>query len=1465
MAINFNTGPYFDDFDVAKDFYRVLFKPGYAVQARELNQLQSILQHQVAGVGNHLFRKNSMVIPGGIALISNAAMVFVSSNNDQLTDISSLVGKTITNAPAFDYTVDSDLDGYITAVVLAYKEATTSTPAALYVKYVKSNNDGRLTFDTSETLKTVEGTSVTFTTDADTPSGVGKIASIAKGLFYTSDLFVDCQAQTIIVETNSNTITNCDIGLNIVESIVTSDEDTSLLDNANGAPNQYAPGADRYKVQLNLVRVDPTTITDPDKFINMMTIENDVITYLNDTTQYAEIMKTMARRTYDANGNFVVQGLSTSASQTLDGEYIKVNVSKGKCYLGGYEYSQIADRPITIRKPRDVAYTQNVPTVTKYASGLTWFYAAAGALMLELPAADTLVEFLNAAPGTTGVQAIGYGVFKDIQYYSGSIGDNDIYKVFFDLVTLSDGYGVKDIGGFKVIAAAQGAPILHQISMKNLTGLFTTGNVIKSVTRGNQAVTFTDAGDLVTLTRHGLKNGDAVIFSSITSTTGISINTRYYVVTATDDTFQVSTTKGGAVSGLTTNGTGVLLGQSGTIFDVDNFSILYVLKDTLVEVPNTETIRDNSTNAVGTLTNYYVSNYTESLSPILKVDDSTIKHVGDVSYSVVKKTVISITSIDRAETINAGTGEVFEDFSTSDYYAYVVEDGTWMTLSGVLTVSTPTQLSFNLGSNSAYDGKTIWLYSTVVKSNSAASEKTKTSTYINIANPSAAYMALGHADVIKITKVTDSGNPAVAATLNDTDITSRFILENGNTIYGSSTSLIKLRKRATPPIGQIAVQYTYYSIGTGNYVSVDSYGTYNNTDGIDGDADLGYIGQIADVYDKKKNLINIRNYLDFRTRTSNYFFKNQGVVKIENLNKIILKDLNLSYYASTLVGKYVVGPGFENGVTISSVAITNGTTVLTLSSSSTAGISVGFDATDDYVNLTGHNLANGTPVKFSVINSTTGISINTTYYVVNRSSFRFQLSDTINGSPKALTTNGTGTLIRGTKGVYYIGLNGSGLSLVDTGAGGKSFTFPKDSAFLSYDYIKFLIKKIMVYVERTTDGLSVKFSEIAEFDDAYKLRRNEYKLPLMYMEMEPYTVSLNNVKIYTFDNPVYKMLDIHNLKLRLDRAEYYSQLAIDNDVNQAIYDANNLALDEYRYGYWNENFMDPLKHDFNSDDFACTIYDKSYVSPGTVTRTVNLQLNPFASPSTWKQTGSSITLPYVEVVAISNNQASTINNLNPFGNTNYPGKLTLNPNVDNWVDTTVSPEVVVINNVKHITNSTVATLPVTSPPKVTDIQTPSVIKDQSEDTKNIIVPPPIVVTQPPFVLPSPVTAVIERIKSITNLITNLIDSRGNKTGVSFDWETNKGTKGSVVTDSYLSLGKQAVVTNKLVGNNRDNDDNEKDKILQKPSTRRSISSLIGKPLLEAKETALAGKPSSTVPPEQFNQRMKETFTKITRK
>ena len=63
---NLNVSPYFDDFDRNKNYYKVLFKPGLPVQARELTSLQSILQDQIEQVGTHLFKEGSMVIPGQI-------------------------------------------------------------------------------------------------------------------------------------------------------------------------------------------------------------------------------------------------------------------------------------------------------------------------------------------------------------------------------------------------------------------------------------------------------------------------------------------------------------------------------------------------------------------------------------------------------------------------------------------------------------------------------------------------------------------------------------------------------------------------------------------------------------------------------------------------------------------------------------------------------------------------------------------------------------------------------------------------------------------------------------------------------------------------------------------------------------------------------------------------------------------------------------------------------------------------------------------------------------------------------------------------------------------------------------------------------------------------------------------------------------------------------------------------------
>jgi len=95
-------------------------------------------------------------------------------------------------------------------------------------------------------------------------------------------------------------------------------------------------------------------------------------------------------------------------------------------------------------------------------------------------------------------------------------------------------------------------------------------------TTGSTACTFTDSGDLVTASSHGLSNGYMLSFLTITTTTGISVSTRYYVVSATTNTFQVATTVGGSAVALTTDG-------SGTYNAVKEYDI-YLANETAIDV-----------------------------------------------------------------------------------------------------------------------------------------------------------------------------------------------------------------------------------------------------------------------------------------------------------------------------------------------------------------------------------------------------------------------------------------------------------------------------------------------------------------------------------------------------------------------------------------------------------------------------------------------------------------------------------------------------------------------------------------------------------------------------------------------------------------------------------------------------------------------------------------------------------------
>ena len=132
---NLNVSPYFDDFDEEKNFKKVLFKPGIPVLARELTQLQTILQNQVEKFGQHFFKEGAMVIPGQIGFDNKYFAIeledtFLGVPISEYLD--KLVGKKIRG----------ETSG-VEAKVLNYILSTESDRGhnTLYLKYIKRGND----------------------------------------------------------------------------------------------------------------------------------------------------------------------------------------------------------------------------------------------------------------------------------------------------------------------------------------------------------------------------------------------------------------------------------------------------------------------------------------------------------------------------------------------------------------------------------------------------------------------------------------------------------------------------------------------------------------------------------------------------------------------------------------------------------------------------------------------------------------------------------------------------------------------------------------------------------------------------------------------------------------------------------------------------------------------------------------------------------------------------------------------------------------------------------------------------------------------------------------------------------------------------------------------------------------------------------------------------------------------------
>ena len=229
-----NVSPYYDDFDPADKFHRVLFRPGFAVQARELTSLQSILQNQVEKHGRHFFKEGSMVIPGQISFDNKYYAIKLQANHS---------GNPISGYLA-DY-VDGVITGGtsgVTARVVGFTDATATDEPTLYIKYISTAtqtvsaagsvgastagitnrfvNGESISVDKAISSGSIAAGNLSATLITAKAYGTGSSAAIEEGVYFIRGQFVKVDAQRIILDKYGNT-PSYRIGLTISETLIT--------------------------------------------------------------------------------------------------------------------------------------------------------------------------------------------------------------------------------------------------------------------------------------------------------------------------------------------------------------------------------------------------------------------------------------------------------------------------------------------------------------------------------------------------------------------------------------------------------------------------------------------------------------------------------------------------------------------------------------------------------------------------------------------------------------------------------------------------------------------------------------------------------------------------------------------------------------------------------------------------------------------------------------------------------------------------------------------------------------------------------------------------------------------------------------------------------------------------------------------------------------------------------------------
>jgi hypothetical protein len=1269
---NLNAAPYFDDFNAENNYHRILFRPGFAIQARELTQLQSALQHQIATHGSHIFREGAVVVPGQGTTQSYYSLKLTSTFADETVDPSQYYNA---SAPV---TITGATTG-VTAKVIGYKAATTTDQPLLYLSYVRSGTDFETTvFADGENLSAdiaiqhstasyaIDIASVTTYTSAYSSaagssdaqlasstgpaSRTGQAYAIESGIYYVRGFFVNNLEETYVISNYSEDYTGT-VGFKVTESIITPEASTGLLDNSTGASNFAAKGAHRLNVSVALFATSDTPIVEKD-FISLVSLKNGKSYTINRSTPYAALADEFARRTNDESGSYTVRpftfttddcvpvipeptrfkgryavGDTTDDGNTANSSLISFIVSPGKAYINGYEIEKTQATIKDLNRARDFN-TVNAGISTFDAGNYAFISNVYGspditAITGEASAFMTLqfYDTFNTTRGAANGTLIGVGRARAIEYHSGVVGASStntesIYKLYlidlrpFTKLTLSG------TPSPTLLASHANGGVLVTGSTSGATGLvYASGTSATLVNLTSVVGTFV-AGETITAS-DSAEAGAIVENSSNADLTISSIDTfkfgdfrQVYMddADAGQDFTADFVTKSSA--GLQT----ILTEESTTRADGSILSEAGEFID--IETPIAAKLQ-----------------FPEKNRAIFKLPKSVVKTLltatnsgaSDTQYTI-RRQFVGTTNSSGIITFSASTNETFGAHAEADYTMSILTagDGTGSagdvvsiadTISGAGSTSITITDSTILG-----DAAKVKLIATLLKTSVTQKSKTvKLMKQLKVTSgttdaygtrPADKTISLGRADAFKLVAVFDSESSTTDALAPELTLTTQSgTFTRGEKITGGTSTATARIVDITSPMSYIRSTSLVFTSG----------------ETITGESS----GATAVISALTAGSINIARKFLFDTGMRDNFY---------DIARLVIKPGEPAPTGRLLVIYDYMEHGTGDVITVDSY-------------------------TDIANQMDYRNIPNYTATKIDP----TGRAPAGQFPLRDSYDFRPRVED-IAGASSTLET--IDEITGNSFDFYSRQYDGTGASTVDV---------CKPGSTIQADFEYYLSRKSTVIIN--DKGLI----SIIDGASAETPRRPDLPVRIMKLadiEVPAFTFQPDKIRVTRTRNQRFTMKDIGKLDRRMTEVERMTTLNLleRNAAGFEVTDAN--GLNRFKSGFVVDNFQGHKIGDAFHVDYKVSMdFTEGELRPIHIAKSVDLEesvtTDAARTSAGYQKTGDLLTLPYTEVVLTEQPFASTVERVAPYKTATWKGNVTIDPAQDNWMETDIAPELVI--------------------------------------------------------------------------------------------------------------------------------------------------------------------------------------------